>query len=115
MKKYPALEQLMSCYLHMDWPEEYGEPWEGVEDFFRSEPENRRSIPGEVADLINSFPNEIELRRYLLKELDLGYTPEADGCTYRDWLEEISRRAAESASVVQFPVPTMESGPKAGE
>lgn len=115
MKKYPALEVLLAGYLTFDWPEEYGEPWNAVENFFRSESEYRLLIPGEVADLIHSAPSEIELRRYVVDEIYCGYLPEADGWTYRDWLEEIARRAVDPVSAVQSPVPMVESGQKSDE
>jgi len=115
MKTFPALRQLLLGYLNLDWPEEYRDPWKAIEDFFRSESEYRHSIPGEVADLIDIAPSEIKLRRYVLNELGSGYLPEADGWTYRDWLEEISRRAVESVESVQSPLSPGDPEPKKDE
>ncbi len=95
MKNRPALKQLLQGYLHLDWPEEYGDPWCAVADFLRSEPEYAPLLAAEVSDLLVAASGEDDFRRVVLEDLGSGYLPEADGWTYEGWLQELARRTGE--------------------
>jgi len=92
MTSRPALKQLLQGYLHLDWPEEYGDPWCAVADFLRSEPEYALLLATEISDLLMAKLGEDGLRRIVLEDLSSGYLPEADGFTYESWLKELARR-----------------------
>lgn len=94
MTAYPALLHLLQGYLHLDWIEEYGDPWAAVLDFARLEPKNASAIGGEIDSVLGKHSSESELRHFLVDECGSGYLPDADGWTYADWLKEVKVRIA---------------------
>lgn len=96
MNDHPALTQLLQAYLHLDWPEDYGDPWAAIDDFLRSEPEQAARLAGEIDRLLGDTAEEAELRRLVVGELGSGYLPEADGWSFASWLAEIAWRAMSS-------------------
>lgn len=92
MTSSPALQLLLQAYLGLDWPEDYGDPWEALADFLASEPESARTLKSEIEVMLASADSDAELRRVVVEEIGSGYLPEADGLTYRGWLLEVCRR-----------------------
>ncbi len=93
MTTKPALQLLLQGYLGLDWPEDYGDPWEALAHFFSSEPALTRRLQSEIDGLLARADSDAELRRLIVDEMGSGYLPEADGLSYRDWLLEVGRRA----------------------
>ena len=95
MTEMPALKRLLRAYLTPDWPEDYGDPWRAVEDFARMERDMAPALRDEVAEVLSANPTEADLRRTIIDDFEAGYLPEADGWTYRSWLEAVVRRVDE--------------------
>ncbi len=95
MNEFPALKQLLQGYLHLDWPEDYDDPWQAVDDFILAEPGHVASLPEEIRRLLEKVSGETELRRAVVEELGSGYLPEVDAWTYESWLTEVARRVSE--------------------
>lgn len=94
MSELPGLRLLLSGYLHLDWPEDYGSDlWAAVDDFATSEPEAAEGLAAEIESVLTDYGSEDELRR-LVFELGSGYLPEADGYEYRSWLQQVAQRVA---------------------
>lgn len=95
-----ALTLLVSGYLNLDWPEDYGDAWRAVEDFLASEPpDSARELADEIAALLSTERSEADLTSYLVDTLGSGYLPEGDGWTStKSWLEAVAHRAAGGSS-----------------
>jgi len=93
MKELPALKLLLQGYLHIDWPEEYNDPWVAVGDYLTSEPGHARMLRDEILYLLKEIPDERKLREVFVDILGSGYLPESDYWTYEEWLLEVVRRA----------------------
>lgn len=89
---YPALWQLFGAYFHQDW-DLSGPDWRDVAAEYRTEagPEIARAAAGEIDRLLNDTPDDGELRRIVLDDLDCCYLPEPGGVTMREWLIELRR------------------------
>ena len=83
------LRQLMAAYFHQDWSDEYGGSWQAaVEDFARREPSRVEGAATEVATLLRTTHNDVELVE-ALDALGSFYWAGDDPAMYRAWLEEI--------------------------
>ena len=91
--EYPSLQHLLQGYFHTDWPDCHANSWHVVEEFLDGEPLHKSRLVGEVEQLLVQFPDEIQLRDYVLDTLGSGYRAEVDGWRYRDWLKELIRFA----------------------
>lgn len=96
MNDHPALAHLLQAYLHLDWPEDYGDPWAAIDDFLRSEPEHAGRLAAEIDRLLGAVSDEAELKTLVVEELGSCYLPEADGWSYASWLAEIAWRAMDA-------------------
>jgi hypothetical protein len=96
-----ALAQLLGVYLHQDWAEDYPDVWGAVTDFVVSDRDNAIGLLTDIADLVSAAESEAELRSVVIEDLDCWYLPEAEGWTYRAWLETVANRVHE---LLQQPV-----------
>jgi hypothetical protein len=96
MTEFESLRLLLGGYLHEDFNDEFGDSWRAVDGFAVNEPEDPPHIRDEVTRLLASVSSEAELRRIVLDELGSCYLPEADGWTYRGWLEAVADRVDET-------------------
>jgi hypothetical protein len=94
MSEYEALDYFLG-YFHQDWDLDYDhDPWGAVLDFARSDPETAVKLRTEIADILASGDSEAQIRA-LVDVSGVGYAPDRDGWTYRDWLAEVSRKTEE--------------------
>lgn len=92
MQSYPALDQLMGAYFHQDWPEEASDSDGVIDLFIANEPESARRLPAEIEAVLSEFPDELNLRAFILEDLGACYLADVDGGTYRQWLTQIADR-----------------------
>ena len=90
----PALEHLLGAYFHLDWYYEHGDEWANVDDFIAGAPSLVGQLPGEISEVLDAYPDEADLKAYLLS-LGSCYTTDAAG-GYRGWLSEIARRVSQA-------------------
>jgi len=95
MTEYEALELLLQAYLHEDMDDDYASVWDAVDDFAVSEGHVPHRIGGEIARLLATAKSESELREILRRQLGCNYRPQANGWTYRGWLEAVADRVDE--------------------
>jgi hypothetical protein len=88
----PALEQFLGAYLHQDWRMEAPDVWTVVDLFMRDEPVLAADLPAEIARVLTDLPTEPDLKKLVIDELGGYYLADADGGTYRSWLQEIADR-----------------------
>ncbi len=86
---YPALSQLLSCYLHQDWELESATPRDAVDAYRQSEPED--TVREAAADLDRLLADDLDDAALRTVLLDLGsfYDPTLDDLPVRTWLREV--------------------------
>lgn len=92
MTATPALEQFLGAYLHQDWRTEAVDVWGVVDLFVHDEPGLSAALPSEIAGLLRDVPSEPELKKLVIDDLGGYYLADADGGTYRAWLQQIADR-----------------------
>ena len=88
MAAYPELESFFSAYFHQDWTMEH-DTTAGVVDYYRqNEAVSVPAVREQLAQLLQSAQDEDQLARQV-QALGCEYAPDADGLTYRQWLEGV--------------------------
>jgi hypothetical protein len=91
MNDVPALDQLMGAYFHQDWDMD-GDEWDVVALFIKDEPELAMKLPAEVRTTLAAYPEEADLKGFILTDLGGCFAADWDGGTYREWLTQIADR-----------------------
>jgi hypothetical protein len=97
MSPTPALDHLIGAYVNEDVFDEYGDVWAAVDDFVIGSPDEARTLPGEIATLLETHDDE-SLKAVLLYEFGIGFRPNPGEGGYRGWLIEVSRRVQAAIS-----------------
>jgi hypothetical protein len=95
----PSLDYLLRAYFHQDWPDLEGPTTGAVLERFAQEniPEEIASARNEAAGLLMRAASDDELASEL-RSRKLNYLPEANGLTYRQWLEGLVEHLDDLAS-----------------
>ena len=92
MTRYPTLARFFGAYLHEDWHEDCPDEWAALDDFLADgPPQNAQAFRTEIAALLADHPDDDDVRRIVLDELDSCYLADAMGWKYRDWLQALSK------------------------
>ena len=91
MREVPALAHLMGAYFHQDWDLD-GDEWDVIDLFVRQEPDSAGVLPAEIEATLAAFPDESDLRSFVLDDLGACYLADVDGGTFRGWLTQIADR-----------------------
>ncbi|WP_047249716.1 contact-dependent growth inhibition system immunity protein [Chromobacterium subtsugae] len=85
-----ALGQLLGCYFHQDWTDEFDDDMSALRAIVESEPREKvKEGIGEIDELLKSPTSESELRGILTGEVGCYYDPSAEGMTYQQWLRRV--------------------------
>ena len=96
MRKYEELCQLMGGYLHEDFAEEFGSPWNAVDSFVDGSPDWAPLVSSQIREILASVTSEEDLAQVVHHVLGSAYSVTADGWTYREWLEAVANRVEEA-------------------
>ena len=87
MKNYRIIGQLLGCYFHQDWPEEFSDSSEVIHEIINSESRDRLLAgAGELGQLIDLKLSEDACREIMIAKVGCFFEPESEGLTYADWL-----------------------------
>lgn len=91
------IEQILGCYFHQDWLDEFGGYDSAIRSIIESEPFDKiRSAIEEVGDLLASDLDEDRLRVILIDQLGCYFDPATDGMTCEFWLKKIRNEFAQA-------------------
>lgn len=90
IKKYDALGQLLGCYLHQDWGDEFRSDAATLQAIIESEPKERITAGiAEIDTLLAAALPESELRAFLVDEIGCYFDPGSEELTYEQWLDRV--------------------------
>jgi hypothetical protein len=89
-KKFPELEQLLGCYFHQDWAEEFSEDALALQAIIQSESKDRLAAAvSELDVLLGLGLSEAELSSVLDNQLGCYFDASANGGTCLQWLRQV--------------------------
>jgi hypothetical protein len=89
-RKFPELEQLLGCYFHQDWTDEFDEDALVLKAIIKSESKDRLAVAvSELDVLLNLGLSEAELSLVLVSQLGCYFDPGAKGLTCLQWLKQV--------------------------
>ena len=89
-RKLTALHQLLSGYLHQDWPEEFDTDVSALRAAVESEPKEMVLEAVEDIDaVLGASLSEDDLRKLVVRTLGCYFEPAAEGITYDQWLRRV--------------------------
>jgi len=85
-----ALEQILGCYFHQDWVDEFESDEVALRAIIDSEPiEQIRAGVMEIDELLASNLSEDQLKTVLMNKFGCYFDPGAIGATYENWLKKL--------------------------
>ena len=92
-KKLDSLEQLLGCYFHQDWTDEFGNVASALHAIIRSEPKERLlDCVEEIDALLAASLSENDLMAILTDQFGCYFDPNSDGLTCEQWLKRIQEK-----------------------
>ena len=89
-EKLNALEQLLGCYLHQDWLDEFDDDAAALRAILESEPKEQIAAGvGEIDALLAAELFENDLRTILVDQVGCYFDPSSEGLTYKQWLGRV--------------------------
>ncbi len=87
MKNYSILGQLLGCYFHQDWPEEFSNSSGVIHEITNTESRDRLLAgAAELDQLIALKLSEEDCREIMIAKIGCFFEPGSEGLTYADWL-----------------------------
>lgn len=87
MENYSVIGQLLGCYFHQDWPEEFSNSSEVIQEIINSESRDTLLAgAGELDQLILLNLPEDACREIMIARVGCFFEPESEGLTYANWL-----------------------------
>lgn len=90
------LEQILGCYFHQDWTDEFENTETVIRAIIELEPtENILSVVREIDDLLGSGNSESQLKEILVGKVGCYFDPNSIGMTYGVWLGKLRNEFAQ--------------------
>ncbi|KPC52528.1 contact-dependent growth inhibition system immunity protein [Amantichitinum ursilacus] len=92
-----ALGQLLGCYFHQDWTDEFDSDEAAFQVIVDSEPKERL-LAGvkEIDALLAASLPEDELRSLMAESAGCYFDPGSEGLTYEQWLKRARQKFAQA-------------------
>jgi hypothetical protein len=91
--KLDALGQLLGCYFHQDWLDEFESDEVAIQSIVDAEPQEQiRAGIEEIDLLLAASLSESELRVLLTERMGCYFEPVSKGITYDQWLRCIRQK-----------------------
>lgn len=88
-----ALGQLLGCYFHQDWSDEFVDDDAALQMIFDSEPQEKLLAGAKEIDaLLGASLSENELGALLTERVGCYFCPSSKGVTYEQWLREVRQK-----------------------
>lgn len=89
-EKLDALGQLLGCYFHQDWPDEFESDAVALRAIVEAEPKEQISRGvSEIDEILANPPSESDLREILVDKVGCYFDPSSQGLSYGQWLRHV--------------------------
>jgi len=89
-QRFKVLEQLLGCYFHQDWSEEYDGDALALQAIVKSEPKDQRAVAVSEIDVLLAMKlSETELRLVLIEQIGCYFEPSSKGISCLEWLKQV--------------------------
>jgi hypothetical protein len=89
-ENFDALRQLLGCYFHQDWPDEFERDALALQAIVEAEPREQISSGiREIDELLTDLPSESALREILVDEVGCYFDPGSQELSYEQWLRHV--------------------------
>lgn len=89
-ENFDVLEQLLGCYFHQDWPDEFGDSDRAIQAIMDAEPRDQILIGAEVINhLLEVERSESDWRSIMTEKFGCFFNPESEDLSYPDWLRKV--------------------------
>ncbi|QBH01548.1 contact-dependent growth inhibition system immunity protein [Xanthomonas oryzae] len=96
-KNLDALGQLLGCYFHQDWVDEFGDDLSAIQAIIDSEPHAQvLAAIREIDELLADGLPENELSTVLIQDAGCYFEPRSLGLTREEWLKRVRSRLAQA-------------------
>jgi hypothetical protein len=98
MTELNILEQLLGCYFHQDWLEEFDNDISALDAIVNSEPsEYLQACIKEIDALLASALTEEELSIVVIQNIGCYFDPKSRGLGYDEWLRLVRNKFSQQA------------------
>lgn len=92
-KKLEVLKQLLGCYFHQDWRDEFDHNASALQSIIESEPgEHLAAGVDEINDLLAASLSEDDLAAILTGQVGCYFDPSSEGVTCEQWLKRVREK-----------------------
>ena len=89
-KNLDTLSQLLGCYFHQDWPEEFDSDTSALRAIIDSEPKEQVSAAvQEIDELLDASLPANMLKTILIDKIGCYFDPRTQGITDEQWLKRV--------------------------
>lgn len=89
-QKLDALGQLLGCYFHQDWTDEFDSDASALQAIIQSETKEQLSAGvNEIDALLSASLSENDLMTILTEQAGCYFDPSSQGISYEQWLTRI--------------------------
>ena len=92
-----ALGQLLGCYFHQDWPEEFSSDTAALQAIVKNEPKSQlMAAATEIGVLLEAGLSETELKGIIADPIGCYFDPNSEGITCEQWLRQVRDKFAQA-------------------
>ncbi|MHA6893540.1 contact-dependent growth inhibition system immunity protein [Ralstonia pseudosolanacearum] len=95
-EKLSVLKQLLGCYFHQDWMDEFNSDEDVLRAISISEPKEAiLAGVAEIDDLLVAQISEVDLKIILTETVGCYFDPGSERLTYQQWLMRVRQKLAQ--------------------
>jgi hypothetical protein len=84
------IRQLLGCYFHQDWPDEFDNSDQAIQAIVQGEPRDQLLSAAKAIDqLLDLQRSEADWKTIMTDQLGCYFDPASEGLAYSDWLRKV--------------------------
>lgn len=85
-----VLGQLLGCYFHQDWPDEFKNADQAIQAIVEGEPREQLIVGAKaIEELLEVKRSDADWRTIMTDKIGCYFDPESEGLTYAAWLRKV--------------------------
>jgi hypothetical protein len=110
-QKYESLSQLLGCYFHQDWPDEFDDDTAAFKAIVTNEPDEqiKKSLV-EIDLLLSPELNEEERKAFLIDQIGCCFDPASEHLSCSQWLHRLRSSLQQTQGSVLLSIDEIRAG-----